>query len=687
MPVLLQAPPEPIRTRPLRIDERTTPIRFALRVVFGARRYTVPAGALSIAHQIGEALVPVLMGIAIDRAVATGDLGQLLLWLGLLAADFAMLSFSYRFGSRIGELGMLAVQHRLRMLVTERLLHPSGVSGPARRPGVALSMATSDVDRLSWAVSVSVYPLGQAAAIVFGGAVLLTLAWPLGVAVLVGAPLLLWATDRLGGPLRRRSGAEQAAASAATGQAADLMTGYRVIRGIGAEAEAAARYRRASRSALAGTLDARRAEGVFSGTMDLVTGLFLVGIAVAAGLAALGGALGIGGFITVVGLTQAMMGPLQNVATQAGTVWAAATASAERLLALLRPDAAPPAAPARASSSAPAFGPPAPAAPAPVLSGPAGPTSDLSTPASPASAPASRSIPGGALPPLPPVTSYRSEAAEAAPIAGSAGAGAEEEARVLFFEGVRAGALAPLTASVGPGEIVAVAVDGRAAESLAAVLSGRRSPEAGGIRFGDEVVASPSTGRHDGHPAVLVAPHEAHLFAGTVRDNVHLDGGHPESTAAAFTAAGCDDLVDALPHGHDTPVGERGGTLSGGQRQRIALARALARRAPVLVLHDPTTAVDAATEAAIAGALRATRGPARTILITRSPALLAIADRVVTPLPPEAPAIAAGRDGNEGDGALSTTQGAGEAATATSPKHVPRRRRGGGGDRDTGRGA
>jgi ABC-type multidrug transport system fused ATPase/permease subunit len=202
---------------------------------------------------------------------------------------------------------------------------------------------------------------------------------------------------------------------------------------------------------------------------------------------------------------------------------------------------------------------------------------------------------------------------------------------------VRAGALAPLDAIVGSGEIVAVAVDGRAAESLAAVLSGRRAPDAGVIRLGDDVVASRSTGRHDGHPSLVVAPHEAHLFAGTVRENVQLDGVHPHTAAAALTAAGCDDLVDALPHGHDTPVGERGGTLSGGQRQRIALARALARRSPVLVLHDPTTAVDAATEAAIAGALRGIRGSGRTVLITRSPALLAVADRVVTPGDPAQP--------------------------------------------------
>jgi putative ABC transport system ATP-binding protein len=154
----------------------------------GAPRYSVPAAALSVTHQIGEALVPVLMGVAIERAVSTGDLHQLLLWLGLLAADFALLSFSWRFGSRLGELGMLAVQHRLRTLVTEHvLLRASGARRASDQPGVALSLATSDVNRLSAAVEIGIYPVGQFAAVLFGGTVLLVISWPLGIAVLVGA--------------------------------------------------------------------------------------------------------------------------------------------------------------------------------------------------------------------------------------------------------------------------------------------------------------------------------------------------------------------------------------------------------------------------------------------------------------------------------------------------------------------
>jgi ABC-type Fe3+/spermidine/putrescine transport system ATPase subunit len=79
----------------------------------------------------------------------------------------------------------------------------------------------------------------------------------------------------------------------------------------------------------------------------------------------------------------------------------------------------------------------------------------------------------------------------------------------------------------------------------------------------------------------------------------------------------------------ETFAGRMPSQLSGGQRQRVALARALATDAPVLVLHEPTTAVDAATEHRIAAGIRAVRGHRTTVLVTTSPTLLAAADRVV----------------------------------------------------------
>ncbi|HWI23119.1 MAG TPA: ATP-binding cassette domain-containing protein, partial [Baekduia sp.] len=83
-----------------------------------------------------------------------------------------------------------------------------------------------------------------------------------------------------------------------------------------------------------------------------------------------------------------------------------------------------------------------------------------------------------------------------------------------------------------------------------------------------------------------------------------------------------------LPRGYEEHLGDAGRSLSGGQRQRISLARALAAPAPILVLHEPTTSLDSATEARVAAGLRAAREGRTTLLVTTSPALLAVCDVV-----------------------------------------------------------
>jgi putative ABC transport system ATP-binding protein len=110
---------------------------------------------------------------------------------------------------------------------------------------------------------------------------------------------------------------------------------------------------------------------------------------------------------------------------------------------------------------------------------------------------------------------------------------------------------------------------------------------------------------------------------------------------AALVAAAADEVVGLDPRGLGRPLHDGGTGLSGGQRQRVGLARALRADPPLLVLHDPTTAVDAVTEQAVARGLRDLRhGPAgpddavarparSTLVLTASPALLAVADRVV----------------------------------------------------------
>jgi ATP-binding cassette subfamily B protein len=96
------------------------------------------------------------------------------------------------------------------------------------------------------------------------------------------------------------------------------------------------------------------------------------------------------------------------------------------------------------------------------------------------------------------------------------------------------------------------------------------------------------------------------LFAGTVKENLRFgnEGASNEEIVAAATAANAHDFIEALPRGYDTRVGERGIKFSGGQKQRLSIARAILKDAPILILDEATSSVDADTEAEIQEALQ-----------------------------------------------------------------------------------
>ena len=124
---------------------------------------------------------------------------------------------------------------------------------------------------------------------------------------------------------------------------------------------------------------------------------------------------------------------------------------------------------------------------------------------------------------------------------------------------------------------------------------------------------------------------EIFLFEGTIRENLLIGDpdASPEQLHTAVQAAGAESFIDAFPTGLETIVGERGIRLSGGQKQRIGIARALLKDAPILVLDEATSAIDAETENAIKDAiLRASRD--RTVLIiAHRPSTIMAADRIV----------------------------------------------------------
>ncbi|WP_329350394.1 ABC transporter ATP-binding protein/permease [Streptomyces sp. NBC_01261] len=130
---------------------------------------------------------------------------------------------------------------------------------------------------------------------------------------------------------------------------------------------------------------------------------------------------------------------------------------------------------------------------------------------------------------------------------------------------------------------------------------------------------------------ITLLPQDSMLFDDTVRANIVYgcpDAADSEVLAAAV-AADAHGFVSALPEGYDTPVGKRGNNLSGGQRRRIALARAMLRTAPVLVLDEPTTGLDDAATARVMAPLRRLTAGRTTFLITHDRRLTALADLVL----------------------------------------------------------
>ncbi len=522
-----------------------------LREAIANQRWVLLGSVVLLAGwQAAEALVPVLVGVIIDRAIATGDAAALAGWLVVLAALFAALMTGFRFGARLTARATEYAGLDLRVTMTRRVLDPRGGAGAGRLPGELLSIATADVSRVARINEAVARAVVAATGLTVAAVVLLSASIQLGLVVLVGLPPVLIAFNLLTGPLERRSTAEQEQAARATAVASDLIGGLRVLKGLRAERAATARYREASRASLTARLRATKLLAVHSGATLAVTSAFLALVALVGGRLAIQGQISVGELVAAVGLTQYLIGPLSWIAEAVASL-AQCRASAGRVSALL---AAPPA----------------------VLGG-------VST------------LPNRA--------------------AGG-----------LRLSGLSYGALCDVDLEIEPGELVGVvAPDPAVATALLDCLAREVNPEAGSIELDGMTL-------HDldldaARMALLVAAHDTDLFEDTLIANVTATAAGHEQVAVAMAASAADEVADSLPDGG--VLTERGRSLSGGQRQRVALARALAANPAVLVLHDPTTAVDAVTEARIAGRLHAVRAGRTTVLVTTSPALLAAADRVV----------------------------------------------------------
>lgn len=198
------------------------------------------------------------------------------------------------------------------------------------------------------------------------------------------------------------------------------------------------------------------------------------------------------------------------------------------------------------------------------------------------------------------------------------------------YPGRGADAVSGVSFEVGHGETVAlVGPSGAGKSTLLNVVLGFVGPTGGRVRVGGVDLAEVSPERW--RERIAWVPQRPNLFAGSIAENVRLarPSADPEQVRDALRAAGALSFVDALPQGTETVLGEDGGGLSAGQRQRLALARAFLADRPVVLLDEPTAALDGGTEAEVVEAVRRLAVGRTVLLVVHRPALLAVADRVV----------------------------------------------------------
>lgn len=186
------------------------------------------------------------------------------------------------------------------------------------------------------------------------------------------------------------------------------------------------------------------------------------------------------------------------------------------------------------------------------------------------------------------------------------------------------------TLHVRAGETVAlVGGSGMGKSSVGKLLMRFYDPQAGRVAIdGYDIRQIPVSSLRE---QISVVMQEAVLFATTVRENIaygRLDASE-EAIIAAATAAGADAFIRRLPDGYDTVLGERGESLSGGQRQRISIARAILRDAPILILDEPLTGLDADTARDLLATLKLVARGRTTLLIAHDDLTLGLAHRTV----------------------------------------------------------
>jgi ABC-type multidrug transport system fused ATPase/permease subunit len=508
--------------------------------------HTLLLGMLfGIVWMCAQALMPAVIGHAIDDGISAHDGNALLGWTGAMLGIGLLQAAAGIMRHRFAVTNWLTAAYRTVQLVTRHATH-LGATLPKRvATGEVVAIGTNDLSHLGNAMDVMARAAGALVSFVVVAVVLLQTSRTLGLVVLIGVPLLLLAIGPLLKPLQRRNLAQREMMGDLSNLATDIVSGLRILRGIGGERVFHDRYVRDSQKVRRAGVQVGRLQSVLDACQVLLPGVFVVLVVWLGARFAVEGRITPGELVAFYGYASFLMIPLRT-ATEFANKWIRAFVSARRVCRVLALE--------------------------PEI------TDDTDRPASHREPPVGADL-------------------------------------VDVATGVRVthGLLTALV-SEEPDETAAVA------DRLGRYADGE-------VRWGQVPLAN--VPRHVVRRRVVVSDTGSTLFSGPLGEQLDVHGRGPDAVLAALHTASAEDVLEALPDGLDTEVTERGRSFSGGQRQRLVLARALAADPEVLVLVEPTSAVDAHTEARVADRLRAHRAGRTTVVTTTSPLLLDRVDRVV----------------------------------------------------------
>ncbi|HEX6969000.1 MAG TPA: ABC transporter ATP-binding protein [Micromonosporaceae bacterium] len=489
-----------------------------------------------------QALIPAVIGTAIDAGLRARDLGALATWAAVLSGLGLVQAAAGVLRHRMAVYNFLAAAYRTIQLTVAQA-NRLGATLPKRlAAGEVVSIGTSDISHIGAAMDITARASGAVVATVAVTLLLLHTSVPLGLVVVLGVPLLVAAVGGLIRPLHRRQQAYRNQEAALTTQAGDIVAGLRVLRGVGGEPLFAARYRTESQRLRAAGMRIARVESLLAAAEILLPGLFVALVTWLGARFALRGEITPGQLVSFYGYAAFLVTPLRTF-TEAIHKFTQGHVAARRVVRLL------------------------------------GLTPAFTDPPSPSRLP---DEPGELVDPASGLV-------------------------------------------IGPGRFAAVAAT--VPEDAIAIAD-----RLGRYVDGDVTLAGVPLRNlplDTVRERILVADNDARLFSGPLRSALDPHGRADDAgLLAALDAASAVDVIEALPDGLDTVIAERGREFSGGQQQRLRLARALITDPEVLVLVEPTSAVDAHTEARIAQRLRTARAGRTTIVTTTSPLVLDRADVV-----------------------------------------------------------